>query len=75
MTAAYVGPIYPVLFPLCIVVVLYSLYYRPHIKNRDLDPQLKRVEIVEGMRFIYENCNERCWYWEIEPGLSFYISN
>ena len=59
MTAAYVGPIYPVLFTLCIVVVLYSLYYRPHIKN--LDPQLKRVEIVEGMRFIYENYNERCW--------------
>ena len=59
MTATYVGPIYPVLFTLCIVVVLYSLYYRPHIKN--LDPQLKRVEIVEGMRFIYENYNERCW--------------
>ena len=59
MTAAYVGPIYPVLFTLCIVVVLYSLYYRPHIKN--LDPQLKRVEIVEGMRFLYENYNERCW--------------
>ena len=54
------GPIYPVLFPLFIVMVLYSLYYRPHIKNRALNPQLKGVEIVEGMRFIYENCNERC---------------
>ena len=63
--AAYVGSIYPVLFPLFIVVVLYSLYYRPHIKNSALNPQPKRFEIVEGMRFIYENYNERCWYWEI----------
>ena len=63
--AAYVGSIYPVLFPLFIVVVLYFLYYRSHIKNRALNPQPKRVEIVEGMRFIYENYNERCWYWEI----------
>ena len=52
-------------FPLFIVVVLYFLYYRSHIKNRALNPQPKRVEIVEGMRFIYENYNERCWYWEI----------
>ena len=59
------GPIYPVLFPLFIVVVLYFLFYRPHIKNRALKPQPKRVEIVEGMRFIYKNYNERCWYWEI----------
>ena len=59
------GPIYPVLFSLFIAMVLYSLYYRPHIKNRALHPQLKRVEIVEGMRFIYENYNERCYYWEI----------
>ena len=59
------GLIYPVLFPLFIVVVLYSLYYRPHLKNRAPNPQLKRVEIVEGMRFIYENYNERCCYWEI----------
>ena len=65
VTAAYVGSIYPVLFPLFIVVVLYSLYYRPHIKNSALNPQPKRFEIVEGMRFIYENYNERCWYWEI----------
>ena len=63
--AAYVGSIYPVLFPLFIVVVLYSLYYRPHIKNSALNPQPKRFEIVEGIRFIYENYNERCWYWEI----------
>lgn len=65
VTAAYVGSIYPVLFPLFIVVVLYFLYYRRHIKNSTLNPQPKRVEIVEGMRFIYENYNERCWYWEI----------
>ena len=65
VTAAYVGSIYPVLFPLFIVVVLYSLYYRPHIKNSALNPQPKRFEIVEGIRFIYENYNERCWYWEI----------
>ena len=65
VTAAYVGSIYPVLFPLLIVVVLYFLYYRPHIKNRGLNPQPKRAEIVEGLRFIYENYNERCWYWEI----------
>ena len=65
VTAAYVGSIYPVLFPLFIVVMLYFLYYRPHIKNRALNPQPKRAEIVEGMRFIYENYNERCWYWEI----------
>ena len=65
VTAAYVGSIYPVLFPLFIVVVLYFLYYRRHIKNRALNPQPKRFEIVEGMRFIYENYNERCWYWEI----------
>ena len=65
VTAAYVGSIYPVLFPLFIVFVLYFLYYRPHIKNRALNPQPKRFEIVEGMRFIYENYNERCWYWEI----------
>ena len=65
VTAAYVGSIYPVLFPLFIVVVLYFLYYRRHIKNSALNPQLKRAEIVEGMRFIYENYNERCWYWEI----------
>ena len=66
MTAAYVGPIYPVLFPLFIVLVLYFLFYRPHIKNRALKPQPKRVEIVEGMCFIYKNYNERCWYWEID---------
>ena len=65
VTAAYVGSIYPVLFPLFIVAVLFFLYYRPHIKNRALNPQPKRFEIVEGMRFIYENYNERCWYWEI----------
>ena len=63
--AAYVGSIYPVLFPLFIVVVRYFLYYRRHIKNSALNPQPKRFEIVEGMRFIYENYNERCWYWEI----------
>ena len=63
--AAYVGSIYPVLFPPFIVVVLYSLYYRPHIKNSALNPQPKRFEIVEGIHFIYENYNERCWYWEI----------
>ncbi|XP_073246500.1 uncharacterized protein [Porites lutea] len=65
VTAAYVGSIYPVLFPLFIVVVLYFLYYRRHIKNSALNPQPKRFEIVEGMRFIYENYNERYWYWEI----------
>ena len=65
VTAAYVGSIYPVLFPLSIVVVLYFLYYRRHIKNSALNPQPKRFEIVEGIRFIYENYNERCWYWEI----------
>ena len=65
VTATYVGSIYPILFPLFIVVVLHFLYYRPHIKNRALNPQPKRFEIVEGMRFIYENYNERCWYWEI----------
>ena len=65
VTAAYVGSIYPVLFPLFIVAVLFFLYYRPHIKNRALNPQPKRFEIVEGVRFIYENYNERCWYWEI----------
>lgn len=65
VTAAYVGAIYPVLFPLFIVVVLYLLYYRPHIKNRARNPERKRYEIVEGMRFIYENYDERCWYWEI----------
>ena len=65
VTAAYVGSIYPVLFPLFIVMVLYFLYYRRHIKNSALNPQPKRFEIVEGMRFIYENYNERCWYWEI----------
>ena len=65
VTAAYVGSIYPVLFPLFIVVVLYFLYYRRHIKNSALNPQPKRFEIVERMRFIYENYNERCWYWEI----------
>ncbi|XP_078346174.1 uncharacterized protein LOC144631589 isoform X1 [Oculina patagonica] len=63
--AAYVGSIYPVLFPLFIVTVLYLLYYRPHIKNRDSNPDPKRYEIVEGMRFMYENYDERCWYWEI----------
>lgn len=63
--AAYVGSIYPVLFPLFIVAVLYLLYYRPHIKNRDRNPDPKRYEIVEGMRFMYENYDERCWYWEI----------
>ena len=65
VTAAYVGSMYPVLFPLFIVAVLYLLYYRPHIKNRDRNPNPKRYEIVEGMRFIYENYDERCWYWEI----------
>ena len=65
VTAAYVGSIYPVLFPLSIVVVLYFLYYRRHIKNSAFNPQPKRFEIVEGIRFIYENYNERCWYWEI----------
>ena len=65
VTAAYVGSIYPVLFPLSIVVVLYFLYYRRHIKNSALNPQPKRFEIVEGIRLIYENYNERCWYWEI----------
>ena len=65
VTATYVGSIYPVLFPLFIVMVLYFLYYRRHIKNSALNPQPKRFEIVEGMRFIYENYNERCWYWEI----------
>ena len=65
VTAAYVGSIYPVLFPLFIVVVLYFFFYRPEIKNRALNPQPKRFEILEGMRFIYENYNERCWYWEI----------
>ena len=65
VSAAYVGSIYPVLFPLFIEVVLYFLYYRRHIKNSALNPQPKRFEIVEGMRFIYENYNERCWYWGI----------
>lgn len=65
VTAAYVGSSYPVLFPLFIVIVLYVLYYRPQIKNRGQNLQPKRYEIVEGMRFIYENYNERCWYWEI----------
>ena len=65
VTAAYVGSIYPVLFPLSIVEVLYFLYYRRHIKNSALNPQPKRFEIVEGIRFIYENYNECCWYWEI----------
>ena len=65
VTAAYVGSIYPVLFPPFIVVVLYFFFYRPEIKNRALNPQPMRFEIVEGMRFIYENYNERCWYWEI----------
>lgn len=65
VTAAYVGSMYPVLFPLFIVSVLYLLYYRPRIKNCDRNPEPKRYEIVEGMRFIYENYDERCWYWEI----------
>lgn len=65
VTAAYVGSVYPVLFPLFIVVLLYLLYYRPRIKNRAANPDPKRYEIVEGMRFIYENYDERCWYWEI----------
>lgn len=65
VTAAYVGSCYPVLFPVFIVAVLYFLYYRPHIKNRARKPNPKRYEMVEGMRFIYENYSERCWYWEI----------
>ena len=65
VTAAYVGACYPVLFPLFIVVVLYCLYYRPHIKNRGRNPRPRQYEMVEGMRFIYENYSERCWYWEI----------
>ena len=65
VTAAYVGSIYPILFPVFIVTVLYFLYYRPHIKNRARNPHPKRYEMVEGMRFIYENYSERCWYWEI----------
>ena len=65
VTAAYVGSIYPVLFPIFIVAVLYLFYYRPQIKNRASNPDPKRYEIVEGMRFIYENHDERCWYWEI----------
>ena len=55
VNAAYVGSIYPVLFPLFIVVLLYLLYYRPQIKNRAANPDPKR----------YENYDERCWYWEI----------
>ncbi|XP_044184238.1 uncharacterized protein LOC114974603 [Acropora millepora] len=65
LTAFYVGSVYPVLFPLFIAVVLYFLYYRLHIKNSARIPQPKRHEVVEGLRFIYENYNERSWYWEI----------
>lgn len=65
VTATYVGSIYPVVFPLFIVAVLYLLYYRPQVKTRAANPHPKRYEIVEGMRFIYENYDERCWYWEI----------
>ena len=45
--------------------MLFPLYYRPHIKNSARIPKPKRHEVVEGMRFIYENYNERSWYWEI----------
>lgn len=65
LTAFYVGSVYPVLFPLFIAVVLYFLYYRLHIRNSARIPQPKRHEVVEGLRFIYENYNERAWYWEI----------
>ena len=65
IAAFYAGSAYPVLFPLFIVVALYFLYYRRHIKNSARIPQPKRYEVVEGMRFIYENYNERSWYWEI----------
>ena len=65
VNAAYVGSAYPVLLPLFIVVVLYWFYYRPQIKNRDANAAPKRYAIVEGMRFLYENYSERCWYWEI----------
>ncbi|XP_068716660.1 uncharacterized protein [Montipora capricornis] len=65
LTAVYVGSAYPILFPLFTVTVLYFLYYRPHIKNRARNTQPKRYEIVEGMRFLYENYSERSWYWEI----------
>lgn len=65
VTATYIGSIYPVVFPLFIVAVLYLLYYRLQVKNCAANPHPKRYEIVEGMRFIYENYDERCWYWEI----------
>ena len=65
VTAAYVGATYPLLFPLFIVVILYLLYYRPQVKNCAQSTETKRYEIIEGMRFIYENYDKRCWYWEL----------
>lgn len=65
VTVAYVGAAYPLLFPLFIVCILYLLYYRPQVKNCDQSTETKRYEIIEGMRFIYENYDKRCWYWEL----------
>ncbi|XP_022793797.1 putative leucine-rich repeat-containing protein DDB_G0281931 isoform X2 [Stylophora pistillata] len=65
VTVAYVGAAYPLLFPLFIVCILYLLYYRPQVKNRDQSTETKRDQITEGMRFIYENYDKRCWYWEL----------
>ncbi|KAK3747981.1 hypothetical protein QZH41_019783, partial [Actinostola sp. cb2023] len=64
---AYVGAMYPVVFPLFILVTLYFFYYRKHVKRVDTYPaaEVKQLAIVDGMKFIYENYSQDCWYWEI----------
>ncbi|XP_031557188.1 uncharacterized protein LOC116293842 isoform X2 [Actinia tenebrosa] len=64
---AYFGSVYPILFPLFTILILYLFYYRKYIKPGAPPPQQeqKHLAIVDGMKFVYENYSPKCWYWEI----------
>ena len=54
---AYFGSIYPIVFPLFTIVILYFFFYRRYIRPGAPRPPpgQKHLAVVDGMKFVYEN--------------------
>ncbi|XP_032222508.1 uncharacterized protein LOC5521529 [Nematostella vectensis] len=63
---AYAGSVYPIIFPLATIFILYTFYYRKYIRpGARMIYDKKPLAVVDGLKFVYENYSSRCWYWEI----------
>ena len=62
---AYCAMFYIILLPTTSLVFIYKQRRAHPSVEKDSDKNTHNSEIFAGLRFIYENYNDRSWYWEL----------